>query len=183
MKKTENGIVVMTVGGVGYKIFVKPNSVDDFDLCKEYKILTHMIVREDIMDLYGFINEDERQLFLQFLSVSGIGPKSALHLLSLGTVEEIGGAISRGDVDYLTQVAGVGKKTAERIVVELRSKIANLKFKISDDGMDSGALGDVMEGLVSLGYSAQQAREVIKKLDGKNKSSEELMREALRNIN
>ena len=118
-----------------------------------------------------------------FLNVSGIGPKSALHLLSLGTVEEISYAISRGDVSYLTQVSGVGKRTAERIVVELKNKVGEWGIGNGErDASVSGSLLDVIDGLMTMGYSAQQAREAVKKLDDKNKSSEELIREALKNV-
>ena len=109
--------------------------------------------------------------------MSGIGPKSALHLLSLGTVEEISNAISAGDVDYLTKVSGVGRKTAERIVVELKSKMGEVGATQSI-GLNEN-LADVIAGLESLGYTAQQAREAIKKLNVIGKNSEQLMREAL----
>jgi Holliday junction DNA helicase RuvA len=178
--KDHNSLIALTSGGVGYKIFVKPTVVDDYAIGSEKEILTYLSVSETALNLYGFATEQERKLFLLFLNVSGIGPKSALHLLSLGSVDEISGAISRGDVEYLTKVSGVGRKTAERIVVELKSKINDLVsdsiFQVSD------IMGDVVEGLVALGYSAQQAREVVKKLDANDKNSEQLMREALKNI-
>lgn len=176
-------LVILTAGGVGYKIAVKANAIDQFKIGSEIKLSTYLAVGENIMNLYGFTDEEERELFIHFLSVSGIGPKSALHLLSLGTVGEIRNAISAGDVEYLTKVSGVGRKTAERIVVELKSKIGNLKSEIGGKSMSGGGvLGDVVEGLVALGYSAQQAREAIKKLDADGKNSEQLMREALKSI-
>ena len=180
--KDYNSLTVLTPGGVGYKIFVKLTAVEKYEVGAEKDILTYLSVSETALNLYGFTNEQERDLFLLFLNVSGIGPKSALHLLSLGTVDEISSAISREDVEYLTKVSGVGRKTAERIVVELKSKILNLKSEIGGVGFDGGALGDVAEGLIALGYSAQQAREAVKKLDANGKNREQLMREALKNI-
>ena len=178
-------ITVLTPGGVGYKVFVKPNSIGDYKIGKQVEITTYLSVSETAMNLFGFGNEQERELFLHLINVSGIGPKSGLHLLSLGTVEEISNAISNGDVEYLTKVSGVGKKTAERVVVELKNKVGALNSKVDKHGLNnnlSGSLGDVVEGLIAMGYSPLQAREVAKSLDSKNKSSEELLRKALQII-
>ena len=179
---TGNGteIIVLTSGGVGYKLAVSLRAAKRWKVGEEAQILTYLVVREDALDLYGFENEAERSIFLRFLSVSGIGPKTALHLLSLGSVEEISSAIARGDVDYLTRVSGIGKKTAERIVVELKSKM-------SDDasiqlGAEGEKLGEIMDGLVSLGYSLAEAREAVKKLDVTGKTSEQLLKEALQRM-
>ena len=181
INKTLVDVTILTPGGVGYKVFIKPTSIDRFQVDQEVGLLTYLIVREAIMDLYGFENEQERELFLHFLNVSGIGPKSALHLLSLGTVCEISGAISTGDIDYLSKVSGIGRKIAERIVVELKNKVIGGQ-EVGDGSVNKG-LGDVIEGLMAVGYTAQQAREAVKSLDSNGKSNEELMREALQNIN
>ena len=170
-------VVVLTAGGVGYKIFVSPARSDIWVVGTEAQILTYQVVREDALDLFGFGAEAERGLFIKLIGVSGIGPKTALRLMSLGTVEEIGAAINRGDLVYLTKVSGIGGKTAERIVVELRGKID----KSATLG-ESGVLGDVIAGLEALGYSATDAREAIKKLDIKGKTSEQLMKEALQRV-
>jgi len=181
IEKNSDSLVILTAGGIGYKIYVKPNSIDNYELNTECNLLTHLIVREDAMDLYGFVDNRERSLFINLLSVSGIGPRSALHLLSLGSSEEIAGAISRGDVGYLSQVSGVGKKTAERVVVELKSKMGEAELFGFNNG-ENEELSDVMEGLVAMGYSGQQAREALKKIITKGKSSEQLLREALQNL-
>ena len=180
---SNNGVelVVLTTGGVGYKIAVKPNSIIEYVVGNEVELRTYMSVSENAMNLYGFIDETEQELFTHFLSVSGIGPKSALHLLSLGSVEEITSAVSSGDVEYLTKVSGVGKKTAERVVVELKSKLGEMNFVVDLNG-NGRLIGDVIEGLMAMGYNAQQSREAVKQLDTNNKSSEELMREALQKI-
>lgn len=169
-------LVVMTAGGVGYKILVNAVRSDRWPTGTEAQILTYMVVREDAMELFGFGAEAERQLFLKLLSVSGIGPKSALHVLSLGEVEEINVAIARGDVDYLTKVSGIGKKTAERIVVELKSKMVDINTVL---GGAKGKTAEVIEGLILLGYSAAEAREAVKDLSP-DLPSEQLMREALK---
>lgn len=175
-------IVVLTSGGVGYQVFIKPNLVDTYKVGEEVKLTTYLAVSETAMNLYGFNDKQERELFLYLISVSGIGPKSGLHLLSLGTVEDISNAISNKDINYLTQVSWVGKKTAERLVVELKNKVKNTNSQFEGNSKQGSILADVVEGLIAMGYSAQQAREAIKKLAIKNKSSEELLREALQTI-
>lgn len=173
----------MTPGGVGYKIMTNFVTSAKWKVGDETEIFTYLAVRENAMDLFGFGNSGEREMFLKFLDVSGIGPKTALHLLSLGSVEEISTAISRGDVDYLTKVSGIGKKTAERIVVELKNKMVAIKGSASvGDTKENQAVGDVIDGLVALGYSALEAREVVKKIDPKGKNSEQILREALQRM-
>jgi len=172
-------IIVLTAGGVGYKILVNTNGADFFKLGAEAEILTYLVVRENVMELYGFKNKEEKGLFEKLLLVSGIGPKTALHILSLGTGGEISSAIARGDVAYLTKVSGMGKKTAERLIVELKSKLGAVK-DLSLGEEFSSEVGDVLEGLISLGYSTTQAREAVKRLQSKGKTSEQLMKEALK---
>src|SRR3989338_230487 len=169
-------LMVLTAGGVGYEIMTSATSAKNWAVGTEAQILTYLAVREGSLDLYGFANESEKELFEKFLLVSGIGPKTALHLLSLGSVQEISSAIGRGDLAYLTNVSGIGKKTAERILVELKNKVG-----AGHTGLEEyeGALGDVVEGLAALGYSFVEAREAVKNLDVKGKTSEQLLKEAL----
>lgn len=183
MTKSESEAVLMTAGGVGYRIKTSPAALSSLTVGSEATLNTFLAVREDAMELFGFASVAEKCLFQNFRSVSGIGPKTALHLLSLGSVEEITLAVGRGDVDYLTKVSGIGKKTAERIVLELREKLKN-QMGTGTTGMPavSDALSDVIDGLITLGYSALEAREAAKKLDAKGKTSEQLLREALRAI-
>ncbi len=170
---------VLTAGGVGYEIMVSAASVKHWVVGAEAQIMTYLAVRENSLDLYGFISASEKELFEKFLLVSGIGPKTALHLLSLGSVQDISSAIGRGDLAYLTNVSGIGKKTAERILVELKNKIGAGATGLEDM---EGALGDVVEGLAALGYSFIEAREAVKNLDVKGKTSEQLLKEALQRI-
>lgn len=174
-------VVLATSGGVGYKIAVSPAAAKSCTSGQEISLETYLVVREDALDLFGFANNSERELFKNCLSVSGIGPKSALNILKLGSVEEITLAIARGDLAYLTKVSGIGKKTAERLVVELRGKAAK---GLSQDDLvkPAGVLGDVVEALMTLGYSAEQARDTAKSLDATGKTSEQLLREALKTI-
>lgn len=173
--------VLLTPGGVGYRISVSPRAAEQCAVNKEVSLETYLVVREDALELYGFGGVAEKELFKHCISVSGIGPKIALHILELGSVEEITLAIGRGDIGYLTKVSGIGKKTAERLVVELRSKVEK-GLGQEERGATGGVLGDVIDALVSLGYSAPQAREVVKHLEPAGKTSEQLLREALKAI-
>ena len=180
--KNNNELVVMTAGGVGYRIMVSPAALALAPAGNEIILNTYLVVKEDSHSLYGFANLAEKELFKNFLSVSGVGPKTALHLLELGSVEETTLAIGRSDVDYLTKVSGIGKKTAERIVVELKNKVAK---GVSEAGVKMPAgdiMSDVIDALVTLGYSALQARDVVKRIDATGKNSEQLLREALQRI-
>lgn len=179
IEKNSNKLVVLTAGGVGYEIMVNANAAKTWQVGEEAKVLTYLAVRENALELYGFGNSQEKELFEKFLLVSGIGPKTALHLLSLGSVQEISTAISRGDLTYLTKVSGIGKKTAERILVELKSKMTTDATGL---GEFEGALADVIEGLGALGYSVAEARNAVKDLDVAGKTSEQLLKEALQRI-
>ncbi|MFH1291947.1 MAG: Holliday junction branch migration protein RuvA [bacterium] len=180
IEKSLSALTVLTSGGVGYDVSIKPTALDKYKIGDEVQMPTFLAVGESMLDLYGFENSAERELFIHFKSVSGIGPKSALHLLSLGTVEEITGAISAGDVEYLTKVSGVGRKTAERVVVELKSKMGDMTLGSLSPQNES--LGDVVDGLVAMGYSMLQARESVRSLQADGKSTEQIMREALQKM-
>lgn len=179
-------MVVMTSGGVGYTLRASPAALVNAAPGAAVTVETYLVVREDALELFGFATAAEKELFKSFLTVSGVGPKTALHLLALGSVEETTLAIGRGDLEYLTKVSGIGKKTAERIVVDLKSKVAKgLKesgIASAESEMKTDAQTDVIDALVTLGYSVLDAREAVKKLDPTGKNSEQLLREALRSM-
>jgi Holliday junction DNA helicase RuvA len=181
LSKTDKTMVIMTAGGVGYKVMASPSVLGMAVVGSDITLDTYLSVKEDALDLFGFGSVAEKELFKNFLTVSGVGPKTALHLLSIGSVEEITLAIGRGDLEYLTKVSGVGKKTAERLIVELKSKVAK---GMSDAGVviKNDALSDVIDALITLGYSVLEARDVVKAIDPKGKNSEQLLREALKSI-
>lgn len=179
LSKDENKLTIQTPGGVGYEIMININSGKNWPVGAEASVLTYLAVRESALELYGFASAEEKNLFEKFLLVSGVGPKTAMHLLSLGSVQEISSAIGREDLAYLTNVSGIGKKTAERILVELKNKIGVGQTRVEEF---EGTLGDVIEGLAALGYSLLEAREAIKNLDVKGKSSEQILKEALQRI-
>lgn len=174
--KREHYIIVV-VNGLGYKIFVAPKLVAELSMQAE--LYLYQQVKEDGTALFGFKTISELEFFELLLTVSGIGPKSALGILSLAKIEEIKEAIALGNADLLTTVSGIGRKTAERLVVELKNKIHHLA---NGDTLGTDARSEELEALVSLGYSLTQAREALNKVNSSVIDSGERIREALRNI-
>ena len=156
--KTDKFLIV-DVSGVGYKVSVSPDTLVRTKLNSDISLFVHTHVREDSIDLYGFLNREEQEFFEMLINVSGIGPKGALSILSIATLETLRKAISTGDTGYLTKVSGIGKKTAEKIVIELRDKVGEEKSGTSLQGEL-----DALEALKSLGYSQNEAREALKKV-------------------
>lgn len=172
--------VVIDAGGVGYRLFVSTETLKSIPAKGEGATLhAHLVTRDDSLSLYGFAAEGERDLFLQLISVSGVGPKVALAVLSGAAPSELLRAIATGDSKRFLAVPGVGKRTAERIIVELRERIAA--------ALDEAALaGEAVEeprslareGLVNLGYAPAEAEELLRGAAGE--SAEELIGAALR---
>lgn len=182
LNKGDN-FVVVEVNNVGYKVFVCQSLLGKLDLGQEVELHIYQQVKEDALNLYGFNNTEELDLFELLLSVSGIGPKSALGVLGVAKVEDIKDSISRGDPSLLTKVSGIGRKTAERVVLELRGKIRGLESGVRNQELGSGsASGDEIDALMSLGYSMSQARDALRAVDEKIKDSGERIKQALKNL-
>jgi len=167
---------IIDAGGIGYIIFTTPETLAALTEGERAEFLTHLAVRENSLDLYGFLREEELSMFEMLISVSGIGPKSALGVLSIAGFQDVGRAISEGNSAYLTKVSGIGKKTAERIVMELKDKVLH-------DGKMHGVLKnseDALEALVAMGYSLGEAREAMKNVPEKTTDSGERLKEALK---
>ena len=172
------GYAVLDVGGVGYKVFITPRTAERISIASRagtVTVETHHAVREDASDLYGFHDLEELETFELLLTLSGVGPKSALGILAAADPEAIRHAVTHDDPAYLTKLSGVGKKTAEKIVLGLRDKMGAMD--ISKGGNGESSL--VIDALLSLGYSADDAREALKKIDA-SKPAQEQVREALR---
>jgi holliday junction DNA helicase RuvA len=164
--------IVVETGGVGYGVSVPRSDLESVSTGQEVKLFIHEVIRDDTHDLYGFTEELGKELYRQLLSVSGVGPKAALAILSLSNIEHVHKAISAGDVAFIASASCVGKRTAERLVVELQEKIKAPKQK----GGVSGALQqEAMEALVSIGYSSAQAREAMQQLPPDQREVIELM--------
>lgn len=172
--KTDKFILI-EVGGVGYKVSVSPDVLSRASRPgEEIFLYVHTHVREDAMDLYGFLSVEDLDFFEMLLGVSGIGPRSALAILGIASIETLRRAISTGDTSYLTKISGIGRKTAEKIVIELRDKIGEEK-----EGASLQEELDAMEALKSLGYSQNEAREALKKVAADTNTNAKI-REALK---
>lgn len=173
--------IVVDVVGVNYKVFISPKTYSALPKIGEaLKIFTYLNVKEDAMDLFGFLRELELGFFEKLISISGIGPKSALAIMSVAPVEQLMAAINEGKTELLTRVSGVGKKTSERVILELRGKLAILGTDETVKGMELDL--ELEEALISLGYSKAEAVRAISKIDSKEASLEERLKKALRVI-
>jgi len=157
--------VVLNVGGVGYEVLIPLSSYDRLPAGEEHcRILTYEYVREDTHRLYGFMTEAERAMFVLLLGINGIGPKLALSALSGLTVRELKAAVARGDVARLSSISGIGKRTAERMAVELRSRMeegAELEAAgAAEASPGETALRDAVLALIALGYRQSEARQM-----------------------
>ncbi len=158
----QDGFVILDVNGVGYLMRVTTDTMQKLKTAKkEVALLTHLVVRENTLDLYGFLEREELTFFELLLSVSGIGPKSAIAILSIADTGTLFSAIAEGNSAYLTKVAGIGKKMAGKIVLELRDKIGAPTETISAAGQHDA---DVLEALKSLGYQTGESREALKQV-------------------
>jgi Holliday junction DNA helicase RuvA len=157
---------IVDVHGVGYKVFLTSDMLHGLKNAKPASFWTYLAVREDAMDLYGFPTKKDQQFFELLISVSGIGPKSALNILSLASAETLMGAIRTGSTAHLTKISGIGKKTAEKIVLELSDKVGAIALDAGDTGASAGLSSDLdaIEALTALGYGADEARDALKKI-------------------
>jgi len=175
--------VVVECGGVGYRLNVSSQTLRKVPpVGSEVRLLAHLIAREDSLQLYGFASEPERELFLKLLSVAGVGPKMALAVLSGSTPGEIGKAIAAGDAKRFQVVPGVGKRTAERIIVELREKIPESLVAATSEAGAADGRALAREGLVGLGYDLGEAEEMLQQIEAEldDAQPEELIAAALR---
>jgi len=160
----ENNYLVLNVGGIGYKIFTtietKEKLTTDF-LNQSLTLWTHLSVKENALDLYGFLEKSDLDFFEMLITISGIGPKTALGILNVATVKTLISAIASNNTSYLTKVSGIGQKNAGKIILELKNKVGNSEK--NDLNMKNDI--DAIEGLKSLGYSNKEATDALKKID------------------
>ena len=174
--KFDDRSVIIDVQGVGYRVFLTQNFRNSLKIGEENEIWTHLAVRENSMDIYGFENKDTLDFFEMLITVSGIGPKTGLNILNIATVEALKEAVSTGDITHLTKVSGIGKKSAEKIVLGLRDKLGLELQTVSTHKEDL----DVLEALKSLGYSQNEAREVMQKIPKEIEGTTQRIKEALK---
>ena len=159
--------IVIDVHGVGYQVvFANPYRLQD-SLKKQIKVLVQQVVREDSITLYGFISSEERELFQRLISVSGIGPKSAMSILANDDTEGFVNAVESGNVTYLTKFPGVGKKTAQQIILDLKGKFEVLPEETTKAvvSTNQATLEEAKEALLGLGYSAKEITKIWKSLE------------------
>lgn len=165
--------VLLDVGGIGYIVHASPGTLASLGKGQEVTLYIHDHLREDSHDLFGFPAEEDLELFERLISVSGVGPKVGLAMLSLGRAEAVRKAIMNGDLALLTSVPGIGKKIAQKIILELKGQLV-------EDDTAPGPDREVIDALVSLGYSAHQAREAMKLVPAEITDVSLRVREALR---
>ncbi len=176
--------LVLDVGGVGYEIQAPMSTMFDLpETGKEITLLTHYAVKEDTVALYGFLRESERMLFRTLQKVSGIGAKIALAVLSGVSVDEFARLVQNGDIAALTRVPGIGKKTAERIVVELRDRVDGLSMSIPGIGgtpVPRDAVSEATVALQQLGYKPIESARLVKEAAQTGDDAEAIIRKALK---
>ena len=179
---TGDRYVVIETAGVGYKVRVAVDTLQTLrkSVDKKASLWIYTVVREDTLDLYGFQNQGELEFFEMLISVSGIGPKAALGILNVAPVDHLKEAISMGDTAALTKVSGIGSKSAQKIILELRDKLGGQE-SITGDTM-LGDERDAIEGLVALGYSERVAREALKKISSDIKGTGARIKEVLKKL-
>ncbi len=173
---SNDSYAIINVNGVGYKVYISANTFKKLPkIGEKVKLLTHLHVREDVFDLYGFLDKEELDFFELLISISGIGPKGANNILKVASVENLKKAITNKEISILTKVSGIGKKTAEKIILELKDKISGEIL-----GEKSKADGETIDALLELGYKLSEAREAVKNLPPHLKDVSEKVKEALK---
>ena len=194
MEKGEGEAVVMTSGGLGLRMMCSMNTLSGLQQAgSECTLYTHMNVREDAMELFGFLKREERDMFRRLISVSGIGPKSALAILGSMPLSDLRLAILTGDATALSRAPGIGKKTAQRLSLELKDKLAqdalaggvsmdDIVITADVDAPVQDAVSEAMLALKSLGYTPQEAANALKGVKGQADTPDELIKLALRHM-
>jgi Holliday junction DNA helicase RuvA len=187
IKDKKPSLVLLEVNGVGYEVHIPLST--SFQLPNNGEstfILTHLVIRDDQHTLYGFATEEERKLFRTLIKISGVGAKMALTILSGINVNGFVQSVINEDVDTLVHLPGIGKKTAERLIVEMKDKIQDVTDSPELSGSaasDNNMLLEARNALVNLGYKSSEARKILDKIDTTGLEVEELLRQALKSLN
>ncbi len=178
---------IIETGGLGYKVFLTSDTIHSLKNSSPASFWIYMVVRDDAMDLYGFVSKREKDFFELLISVSSIGPKSALNILGMVHIDMLVSAIRSGSTSNLVKVSGIGRKTAEKIVLELKDKLSSLSSSQGTDdvGLSAGISSDMdaIEALKALGYDADEAREALKKIDKEIEGTGQKVKAALKMLN
>lgn len=194
LAELSENLIVVEAGGIGYQIFVPAGVLEEAPSIGEMiKVYTYLNVKEDAMDLYGFLTRDDRQIFKLLLGVNGIGPKGALGILSVLSIDELRFAVIGGDAKAISKAPGIGAKTAQRIILELKDKlnleeILENRFEHTADkkavvSATAEVRNEVVEALIALGYSPQESASAVTRLIiTETSTTEELLRKALQQM-
>jgi len=175
----KNGYAVIGAGGLGYKVFSTPYILGKIAGREEAEFFLHTHVREDTLALYGFLAPEELEMFELLISISSIGPKAGMGILSIASPKTIKTAILNEDSSLLTKVSGIGKKTAERVILELQNKVADISVGDKEEAVVDS---DTIEALTGMGYSVTEARDILKTAPKDIKDVGERIKWALRNL-
>lgn len=168
---------ILNVGGVGYLVFSTESMISDIKIDEDYSCWTYLAVRENALEIFGFKEKGELNFFELLISIPGIGPRGALGVMSVSDVDTLTHAITSGNTSYLTKISGIGKKTAEKIVLELRDK---LHAGEGTEGVSLAGQTDALLALQSLGYGEREAREALKEVSVEISDTGEKVKEALK---
>ncbi len=171
----EINYIILNVNDVGYKIYISHQLLQKLSLNTKTSLWIHLVVRENLLDLYGFEIKEEKIFFEKLISISGVGPKSALLIMSISDLNELKQAIVNENIQFLTSVPGIGKKSAERIIIELKDSLEQIK----KDNYNSTEYADVVDALISLGYSKQKVLKAISQIKTEDKGIQQQIKEAL----
>lgn len=174
--------IIIEVGGIGYRLYSTMYSTSNLKIGDVTTIYTHFVIKEDEMSLYGFSCRDELLLFQKLITVSKVGPKLALSILSTYTPYELSNYIVNNDSNSISKASGIGKKTAERIIVELRDKVEQYAFIKADNGYqgESHSNYEALDALIALGYNRQEAENALSTINTNNLSTEDVLKKALK---
>jgi Holliday junction DNA helicase RuvA len=185
IKASKENHLVLENNGIGYSINTSMNTVRNSVLNEETTVHTYLYVREDIISIYGFATVQELELFKNLIKISGVGPKAGLSILSLSDVNTLKYSIFNGDYKFISKASGIGKKTAEKIIIELKDKVkdefagvevnAGMEFTLQDSEF-------LVEALASLGFSSNEAKKALGAIDRTNLTDDEVLKIALKKI-
>jgi Holliday junction DNA helicase RuvA len=163
LQSKDGNVAIVEIGGVGFKVFAAQRTLLGLPAGEEVAIFTHLNVKEDALDLYGFASLEELRFFELLISVSGVGPKSALAILDIADLNELSAAIQEGRPDLMTKASGIGRKTAERIIIDLKGKVIAKESSTTVRRMEGDS--DLIETLTNLGYRRDQAKAAVGHID------------------
>lgn len=171
--------LILSASGLGYKLYTTSANIAKAKINENAEFFTYLSVRENALDLYGFGDKNELSFFELLITIPGIGPKSAIGILNVTTIESLRSAIVTGDTGYLTKVSGIGRKTAEKIVLELREKVDNI---VAGESSSNKEESDALLALMSLGYNERDSRDALKEIKKTGSSTSDIVKEALKKL-